>query len=76
MLEKLRALSKQKHVSSYCFAVVYVGLGEKDQAFTWLEKANEERANLLTYLKVDSTWDPLRSDPRFADLLRRVGLPP
>ena len=46
------------------------------QAFLWLEKAYDERTNSLAYLKVDATWDPLRSDPRFADLVRRIGLPP
>ena len=76
VLEELRAASTQRYVPAVSFAVVYVGLGEKEQAFTWLEKAYEERTNFLAYLKVQATWDPLRSDPRFADLLRRVGLPP
>jgi eukaryotic-like serine/threonine-protein kinase len=71
----LRALSKQRFVPAVSFAVVYVGLGEKDQAFTWLEKAYEERSSSLVYLRVDSIWDSLRSDPRYADLLRRMGLP-
>jgi hypothetical protein len=62
-------------VSAFSFAVIYLGLGEKDQAFAWLEKAYEERSFLLAYLKVDPIWDPLRSDPRFADLVRRIGLP-
>ena len=48
----------------------------EDQAFSWLEKAYEERFNRLAYLKVEALWDPLRSDPRFGDLLRRVGIPP
>ena len=47
-----------------------------DQAFLWLEKAYDERTNSLAYLKVQATWDPLRSDPRFTDLLRRIGLSP
>jgi len=63
-------------VSSYYFALGYAGLGEKDQAFTWLEKAYEERSGFLPNLKVNPIWDPLRSDPRFADLIRRVGLQP
>jgi len=75
LLEELRALSKQSYVSSYYFAVVYAGLGEKDQTFAWLEKAYEERSGSLVMLKVNPVWDPLRSDPRFADLVRRVGLP-
>jgi len=75
ILDELKGASKQKYVSAYSFAVIYLGLGEKDQAFAWLEKAYEERSFLLPYLKVDPIWDPLRSDPRFADLLRRMGLP-
>ena len=58
------------------FALVYAGLGDQDQAFSWFEKAYEERFYRLAYLKVDALWDPLRSDPRYADLLRRVGIPP
>ncbi|HEV8132938.1 MAG TPA: hypothetical protein VGQ81_16945, partial [Acidobacteriota bacterium] len=76
VVDELRAASKQRYVPAVSFALVYVGLGEKDLAFIWLEKAYEERTNFLAYLKVQATWDPLRSDPRFADLLRRIGLPP
>ncbi len=75
-LNELRALSKQRYVPSDYFAIVYLWLGDKDQAFTWLEKAYEERTGFLPWLKVSPTWDPLRSDPRFQDLLRRIGLPP
>ena len=56
------------------FARVYVGLGNKDQAIAWLEKAYEERSTGFYLLKVDPMWDPLRSDPRFQDLQRRIGL--
>jgi len=71
----------QKHVQStgigrYEIALVYAGLGEKDEAFAWLEKSFAARDKGLTYLKVDPCLDPLRSDSRFGDLLRRVGLPP
>jgi TolB-like protein/DNA-binding winged helix-turn-helix (wHTH) protein/Tfp pilus assembly protein PilF len=76
VLDQLRAASKQRYVPALSFAIVYVGLGEKEQAFLWLEKAYDERTNSLAYLKVQATWDPLRSDPRFADLVRRIGLPP
>ena len=76
VLDQLGATSKQRYVPALSFAVVYVGLGENEQAFLWLEKAYVERTNSLAYLKVDATWDPLRSDPRFADLVRRIGLPP
>jgi TolB-like protein/Tfp pilus assembly protein PilF len=76
VLDQLGAASKQRYVPALSFATVYVGLGEKEQAFLWLEKAYDERTNSLAYLKVQSTWDPLRPDPRFADLVRRIGLPP
>src|SRR6267154_2207516 len=76
MIEELKAASRQSFVPALFVALVYAGLEDKDQAFTWLEKAYEERFNRLAYLKVEALWDPLRSDPRFADLLRRVGIPP
>ena len=55
--------------------MVHTGLNEKDQAFAWLEKAYEERSNRLAYLAFEPGWDRLRSDPRFENLLRRIGLP-
>jgi TolB-like protein/Tfp pilus assembly protein PilF len=62
-------------VQSFHMIWMYAGLGDKDEAFAWLEKAYEERRQRLTWLNVDPLLDPLRSDPRFADLVRRVGLP-
>ena len=56
-------------------AFTYTSLGNKDRAFAWLDKAVEERNWMIIYLKCDAVWDPLRSDPRFAALLHRVGLP-
>lgn len=76
MIEELKAASKQSFVPALFIALVYAGLEDKDQAFSWLDKAYEERFNRLAYLKVEVLWDPLRSDPRFTDLLRRVGIPP
>ena len=76
LLAELKEASKQRYVFPISFARIYVGLGDKEQAFAWLEKGYEERAAPLFYLKVDPIWDPLRSDPRFNDLLRRIGLYP
>ena len=75
VLEQLTAASKERYTPAMHFALVHVGLGESDQALTWLEKSYEERVNRLAYLGLEAFWDPLRSDPRFADLLRRIGPP-
>ncbi len=63
-------------VSPTTFARFYTGLGEKDQALEWLEKAFAERETGLTFLKTRPYYDPLRDDPRFQDLLRRMNLEP
>jgi eukaryotic-like serine/threonine-protein kinase len=73
-LKNLKEQLKREYVWAYNIAVIHVGLGEKDQAFKWLEKACDDRSDDLIYLKVEPTLDPLRSDPRFIDLLRRIGL--
>ncbi len=75
ILNQLNNLSKRSRVPSTYIAAVYVGLGEKEQAFQWLEKAYNERDEGLIYLKAAPTWGPLRSDPRFANLVQRIGLP-
>jgi len=72
----LTASAQTKHAAPLDFAYIYARLGDKEQALAWLEKACEERSGPVYYLKVDAAWDPLRSDPRFNDLLRRVGLGP
>jgi TolB-like protein/Tfp pilus assembly protein PilF len=76
IIEELTAASKHSLVPALLFALIYAALDDQDQAFSWLEKAYEERFYRLAYLKVEALWDPLRSDSRFADLLRRVGIPP
>src|SRR5260370_27660817 len=74
ILNQLTELSKRKYVSSYNMALIYIGLGEKDRALEWLENSYKERSELLVYLKVEPRLDTLRSDQRFAELMRRVGL--
>lgn len=76
ILEELDQLSKQKYVSPFPIAVAYTGLGENDRAFEALEKAYTERSWGMGMLKVNPVFDGLRSDPRFAVLLRRVNLTP
>ena len=75
MLAELIERLKTEYVNPYDIAFVYAGLGEKEKAVAWLEKAFQERTIAIVSLKVDPYWDSLRTDPRFADLLRRVGLP-
>jgi TolB-like protein/DNA-binding winged helix-turn-helix (wHTH) protein/Flp pilus assembly protein TadD len=69
-------LSRGAYVSPYDMAVLCTGLGEKTQAFEWLEKARSKRAEGFYWVRVDPRLDTLRSDPRFQDLLRRMNFPP
>jgi eukaryotic-like serine/threonine-protein kinase len=75
ILDDLTKLAKQKYVASYFFAGIHIGLGENDRAIEYLEKSYEEHCHWLIYLHVDPSMDGLRDDPRFQDLLRRIGLP-
>jgi hypothetical protein len=74
VLSQLNALSRQRYISPYDIAMVHVGLQENDEAFAWLQKAVEQRSLWLGYLNVEPQLDQLRSDQRFLELLRRVGL--
>jgi tetratricopeptide (TPR) repeat protein len=74
--QEFRDLSSHAYVDFYLLATIYAGLGEKDEAFRLLEKGYEERSAGMLYLVVDPFWYEMRSDPRYADLLRRMGLPP
>jgi serine/threonine protein kinase/tetratricopeptide (TPR) repeat protein len=76
ILGDLQQRAKRSYVAPTMIASVYAALGEKDQAFAWLDKAYEERDFILIFLKVDPTFDRLRSDPRFPTLMQRIGLPP
>jgi serine/threonine protein kinase/Tfp pilus assembly protein PilF len=76
VIENLKGLSDHTYVTPFAVAFSYIGLGEKDQAFEWLEKSIEERSPGLAWLKVWPAFDSLRSDARFQSLLRRMGLSP
>ena len=78
VLEQLNELAKPNYVPPMCSARIHVGLGDRDKAFEWLEKSYDDRsiAGVITFVKVDPVFDPLRSDARFADLLRRMNLQP
>jgi tetratricopeptide (TPR) repeat protein len=73
-LRELEEQSEVRYVSPVAQALIRVGLGEKDEALEALERAYQVRAVLLTSIRMDPRYRPLRSDPRFADLLRRIGL--
>jgi serine/threonine protein kinase/tetratricopeptide (TPR) repeat protein len=73
MLAELGEQARHRYVSSYDLALVHASLGEVDAAFQRLEQAFEERSHLMTFLRVDARLDSLRSDPRYQDLMRRVG---
>jgi serine/threonine protein kinase/Flp pilus assembly protein TadD len=75
VIDELKKQAKQRHVTPYAIATIYAGLDNRDETFRWLQMAYEERAPGLTWLKVDPMLDSLRPDPRYADLLRRMGLP-
>ena len=75
VLAELNDRAKHPYVSSYLIASIYAGLGDKDKAFASLERAYEDRSWYMNHLKLDPELDSLHSDPRFADLVRRVGLP-
>jgi TolB-like protein/Tfp pilus assembly protein PilF/predicted Ser/Thr protein kinase len=76
IISTLKVLSRRKHVEHYGIAEIYVALGDFDQALAWLERAYEEHSWELAFLKVCPDFDPLRSDARFQDLLRRMNFPP
>ena len=76
VLADLKERSKHEYVAPSHIAKIYIALGDRDQAFAWLEKGYQQRDSWLTFLKGDPMYDPIRSDPRFQDLLRRIGLPP
>ena len=73
MIEDLEEVAKQRYVPSYYFAIIHLGLGDHDQVFALLERAFEERSGFLAFIKVEPMLDPLRDDPRFANLLERIG---
>ena len=73
-LAKLEMLRRHSYVQPVSLALVHVGLAEKDEAFVWLEKGYDEHAQWLSEIKTDPAFDPLRSDARFADFLKRIGL--
>jgi|CZLA01.1.fsa_nt_gi serine/threonine-protein kinase len=75
VLTKLKG-SSQPHLPAYSIAMVYAGLADKEQTISWLKRGCDERNDDMVYMKIEPVLDPFRTDPRFQDLIRRVGLPP
>ena len=75
ILDRLLNTSKTAPIAAHHFALIYVGMGKKTEAFWWLEKAYDEHSPMMAWLAVDQRFDGLRQEPRFQNLVRRVGLP-
>jgi TolB-like protein/Flp pilus assembly protein TadD len=76
VLGELQSRRQKGYVPSAAFLNAYLGLGDKEEAFAWMERAAEERSNILQFLKVHPFFDPLRGDPRFAAFLQRANFSP
>jgi TolB-like protein/tetratricopeptide (TPR) repeat protein len=74
LVDELKRRQQTSYVAAPPFVNAYLGLGDNEQALAWLERAYEEQSNMLQLIKVHPFFDPLRSDPRFVDLVHRVGL--
>ncbi|MGH9751288.1 MAG: four helix bundle protein [Blastocatellia bacterium] len=75
LLRELEALSKRERVSPVYIARIYSGLGDRDRALAWLQKSYDEHSDHVLAIGMDPAYDPLRSDPRFIEMLRGIGLP-
>jgi TolB-like protein/Tfp pilus assembly protein PilF len=74
ILERLQSISRTAPVAAHHFALIYLGLGEKENALAWLDKARQQRSPMMAWLKVDPRFDNVRPDPRFQEMMRKVGL--
>ena len=74
LLDELKRRQRTTYVPTAAFVNAYLGLGDNEQALAWLERAYQEQSNILQLIKVHPYFDPLRGDPRFVDLVHRVGL--
>jgi len=74
LIDELKRLQQKGYVAAAPFVNAYLGVGDNEQALVWLERAYQEQSNIVQLMRVHPYFDPLRGDPRFADLVRRVGL--
>ena len=75
LLDDQMEVSKKRYVCPYEIGIIHLGLGEKDEAFRWLEKGYQDRSICMQYTKQDPRLTPLHGDPRYEDLLRRLAFP-
>jgi hypothetical protein len=74
LAEAFKSSAKKRYIPPTYFGMLFAGLGDKDKAMIWLEKAYDDRADGLTWLNVEPMLDEVRTDPRFQNLIRRIGL--
>jgi hypothetical protein len=73
-LRELEEMAKHQYVSSTAFAMIYLGLGEKEKTLDWLEKSYQDQESACWYLKIDPIYDSVRNELRFQALLKKIGL--
>jgi len=71
-LAELKSLAAVNYVPAYSFAIIYNGLGEREEALNYLEKSLQEREVQMSFIKIDTRWDWLRTEPRFVDLMKQM----
>jgi hypothetical protein len=76
LIELLKNKSRTEYVSPYEIATMYALMEDRDHTFEWLEKAYAERSGRMEYIKMEDFFEPFHSDPRYIDMLRRMGFPP
>jgi eukaryotic-like serine/threonine-protein kinase len=76
VLTEMEEVAHEKYVSAYYFAILYLGLGDKERVFEWLDKAYQERSGFLVFLGIEPVFDGVREDRRFINLLNRIGISP
>ena len=74
LLDELKQRERQGYVPAGAFVNAYLGLDDREQALVWLKRAYQEHSNIVLWIKVHPYFDPLRNDPRFVNLVQRVGL--
>ncbi len=75
VLHHIEAKSKNRYVTPYAATLIYLGVSDKDKTITLLNQCVAERTNWLVWLLKDPRWDPMRADPRFQEIVRKVGFP-